>query len=350
MQAITSFIEKRKSLFLRIAAVVLPLIILTVLIAPTAFAQTTYVITDGDQVKVYTTFATDPIAVLSQAGVALEEDDIYTTQPGDGVSEITIQRNQTITINNCGQQMQVNSYGETLEMLLDRLGIPTHGDYTVSAALNTETFDGMEVSVDCVVETEQTYTEDIPFETVYREDPTMPLGQEKVLVAGTKGQLLKTANVVYKNSQQVSNTVIRETVAQQPVDRVVAVGTGTEVGAEGKPIIGDGYIITADGQMLTYSETAQFKATAYSHLDEGCDMITATGTTVRTGTIAVDPKVIPYGTRMFIVSNDGKYVYGIGTAEDCGGGIKGMRLDLYFDTRAKCFQFGVRQCTVYFLD
>lgn len=350
MQAITSFIEKRKSLFLRIAAVVLPLIILTVLIAPTAFAQTTYVITDGDQVKVYTTYATDPIAVLSQAGVALEEDDIYTTQPGNGVEEITVQRSQTITINNCGQQMQVNSYGETLEMLLDRLGIPTHGDYVVSASLNTETFDGMEVSVDSIVEMEQTYTEDIPFETVYREDPNMPQGQEKVLTEGTKGQLLKTANVVYKNAEQISNTVIKETVALQPVDRVVVVGTGTDASGEAKPVIGDGYIITADGQMLTYSKTAQFKATAYSHMDEGCNMITATGTTVRTGTVAVDPKIVPYGTRMFIVSNDGKYVYGIGTAEDCGGGIKNMRLDLYFDTRAKCFQFGVRQCTVYFLD
>ena len=326
MQAITSFIEKRKSLFLRIAAVVLPLIILTVLIAPTALAQTTYVITDGDQVKVYTTFATDPIAVLSQAGVALEEDDIYTTQPGNGVEEITVQRNQTITINNCGQQMQVNSYGETLEMLLDRLGIPTHGDYVVSTALNTETFDGMEVSVDCIVQMQQTYTEDIPFETVYREDPNLPQGEEKILTEGAKGQLLKTADVVYKNSEQISSSVVRETVALQPVDRVVAVGTAVDASEEAKPIIGDGYIITADGQMLTYSETAQFKATAYSHLDEGCNMITATGTTVRTGTIAVDPKVIPYGTRMFIVSNDGKYVYGIGTAEDCGGGIKDMRL------------------------
>ena len=350
MQAITSFIEKRKSLFLRIAAVVLPLIILTVLIAPTALAQTTYVITDGDQVKVYTTFATDPIAVLSQAGVALEEDDIYTTQPGNGVEEITVQRNQTITINNCGQQMQVNSYGETLEMLLDRLGIPTHGDYVVSTALNTETFDGMEVSVDCIVQMQQTYTEDIPFETVYREDPNLPQGEEKILTEGAKGQLLKTADVVYKNSEQISSSVVRETVALQPVDRVVAVGTAVDASEEAKPIIGDGYIITADGQMLTYSETAQFKATAYSHMDEGCDMTTATGTTVRTGTVAVDPMIVPYGTRMFIVSNDGKYVYGLSTAEDCGGGIKDMRLDLYFDTKEKCFQFGVRQCTVYFLD
>ena len=79
-------------------------------------------------------------------------------------------------------------------------------------------------------------------------------------------------------------------------------------------------------------------------------MITATGTTVHIGTVAVDPTVIPYGTRMFIVSNDGQYVYGLSTAEDCGGAIKGNRLDLYYPTLAEAFQFGIRNCTVYFLD
>ena len=78
--------------------------------------------------------------------------------------------------------------------------------------------------------------------------------------------------------------------------------------------------------------------------------ITATGTTVRVGTVAVDPTVIPYGTRMFIVTNDGTYIYGIGTAEDCGGAIVGNELDLYFDTDAECWEFGVKGCTVYFLD
>ena len=79
-------------------------------------------------------------------------------------------------------------------------------------------------------------------------------------------------------------------------------------------------------------------------------MITATGTTVHIGTVAVDPKVIPYGTRMFIVTNDGSYVYGISTAEDCGSSIKNNRVDLYMPTTAECFRFGVKDCTVYFLD
>ena len=71
--------------------------------------------------------------------------------------------------------------------------------------------------------------------------------------------------------------------------------------------------------------------------------------TVRLGTVAVDPTVIPYGTRMFIVSNDGAYIYGIATAEDCGGGVKGNHIDLYFPTVDECWEYGVRSATVYFL-
>ena len=74
-----------------------------------------------------------------------------------------------------------------------------------------------------------------------------------------------------------------------------------------------------------------------------------TGTTVRIGTVAVDPRVIPYGTRMFIVSNDGCYVYGLSVAEDCGGAIKGKRLDLYMPTLSEAFDYGRRPVTVYFL-
>ena len=351
MQAITSYVEKRKSLLIRVASMVLPMVILLALLVPTVFAQTTYVITDGDQVKVYTTFASNPASVLNQAGFELGEDDTYTTQPGDGVSEITVQRSQLITVNNCGEQIQVSSYGETLEMLLNRLGIPSYGAYSVSLPLDTETYDGMEVTVSCTVEMEQTYTVDIPYESIECFDPSLPEGQREVLVEGVIGQVRKTANVTYVDSKETSHNVISETVIQQPVNEIIMVGTGTEETANSKaPAIGDGVIVTADGEVLTYSRKEQYTATAYTHTDAGCNMTTATGTTVRMGTVAVDPTMIPYGTRMFIVANDGSYIYGIGTAEDCGGAIKGNRLDLYFGTDAECWQFGVRGCTVYFLD
>lgn len=349
MRVYSPAITETKKRIVRIVALLLPLIVLMPLLSQPAFAQTTYVITDGEEVTVHKTFETNPAHVLDEAGLNLDADDVYTTQPGDGVSEITVQRGQQITISYCGEPMIATSYGETLESLFNRLGIPAYGHYEVSLPLETQTFDGMEVVVTSVVEMEQTYTEELAFETTYCEDPNLAEGEEILVQEGAAGQVSYRANVVYVNSQEQSRTVLEEKVIQQPVKKIVRVGTGTGV-QTGEPAIGDGVIITADGEVLTYSRAEQFKATAYTHTDAGCDMTTATGTTVHVGTVAVDPKVIPYGTRMFIVTNDGKYIYGLGTAEDCGGAIKGNRLDLYFPTDPECWAFGVRNCTVYFLD
>lgn len=351
MQAITSFIEKKKNVFLRVASLLLPVVILVTLLAPTVFAQTTYVITDGDQVKVYTTYATDPASVLDKAGFQLGEEDTYTTQPGDGVSEITVKRLQNITVSYCGEEMQMTGYGETVQELMDRMGLATGTGYSVSVPMDTETYDGMEFYVDSVAHMEQTYTEDIPYEVIEVQDPNLPEGVRQVVTKGVVGQMTKTAEVTYVNALEKSNNVISETVTLQPINEIVSVGTGENVDmSTGKPIIGNGWIVTAEGEVLTYSRTDQFRTTAYTHLDSGCDTITATGTTVRVGSVAVDPKVVAYGTRMFIVCNDGSYVYGLATAEDCGGGIKGNEIDLYMPTRKEAFQYGVRRCTVYFLD
>lgn len=350
MQVFAPFVMKRKNMVIRLAALIVTVACVIGVMAQTVFAKNTYVITDGDQVKVYSTYATDTAEVLTQAGVQLDADDTYTTQPGDGVSEITIQRSQSITVNYCGEMLVATSYGETLEDLLNRVGVPAHGEYTVSLPMDTLTFDGMEVVVKHIVEQEEVYTVEIPYETTYCNDPSLAVGQEQIVVPGVVGQMRVKANVVYVNAKEDSRTVLGETVVTQPVNQIVAVGTGTEETLDASaPAIGDGVIITADGEVLTFTKSMQFKTTAYNHEDAGCDMITATGTTVRLGTVAVDPRVIPYGTRMFIVSNDGKYVYGIATAEDCGGGVKGNHIDLYFPTTDECWQYGVRSATVYFL-
>ena len=68
------------------------------------------------------------------------------------------------------------------------------------------------------------------------------------------------------------------------------------------------------------------------------------------GTIAVDPTVIPYYTKMFIQTSNGSRVYGMGTALDCGGAIKGNIVDLWFPTKADCYSWGRRNVTVYILD
>ena len=339
---------KKQELLIKIMAAAILLVSTIGLLSQTASAQTTYVITDGENVTLHTTYETDPVQVLSEAGLELDTDDTYITQEGTGISEIKVQRNQTVVIDNCGKETAITTYGETVGELLERMDVPMDGNTQVSLPLETMTYDGMELEVKRTVRKVEVYTTAVPFETEYVEDETLPDGTEVVRTEGVNGQKECLASVLYVDGQETSRIVLREAVLQEPVNAVIAVGTGAAQ-EEVSYVVGDGTITLSTGEVLTFTHAGQFKATAYTHTDAGCDMTTATGTTVRRGTVAVDPRVIPYGTRMFIVTNDGRYIYGVSTAEDCGGAIKGNRLDLYFSTNSQCVQFGIRNCTVYFL-
>lgn len=348
MHKIKRLALERKVLFIRVAAILLPLAIALLLLSQTAFAQTTYVITDGTQVLVHTTSATDPETVLGEAGLKLGADDTYTTQAVDGGSEICIRRGQRIRIDYYGELIEASSIGENVQELLKRLNLSWNADDSISLPLETQTYDGMELSIASVIHQEQTYTSVLPHETVYCSDASLPEGEEKILTQGVDGQMICTARVTYVNGKETQRQVLSEQVVSQPVTEFVARGTALEpeTEAEQKPIIGDGIITLPTGEVLTYTGVITSLATAYC--DKGT---TATGTQARVGAIAVDPRVIPYGTRMFIVSADGEYIYGIATAEDTGSRkhIIGTRIDLYFDTKAECVQFGNRDCLVYFL-
>ena len=349
MQILIPFAAKRRGMLIRLVSMLLPMACLLVLLSQTVFAQNTYSITDGEQTVYLTSYATSPDAVLNEAGFRLDTGDYYTTQTENGIYDITVQRAANVTVDHCGEELQVVSYGETVRDLLARLEIPTGNDYIVSLPLDTLVREDTHLTVTHVVRTQESYTVDIPFETVYVDDPAMPENEEQVITKGEAGQVLRTANVVYYNAKETSRTVVNETLLKQPAQQIVARGTGENDPTKAKPIIGDGYIILPTGEKLTYYKKSTFEATAYTHYDAGCDTTTATGSKVRWGVVAVDPKVIPYGTRMFIINKAGGYVYGLATAEDCGGAIKGKRIDLYMPTLREAFAFGRQDCTVYFL-
>lgn len=193
---------------------------------------------------------------------------------------------------------------------------------------------------------EEQYTAVLPNKTIRCSDPDLPEGTETVLREGNNGEILCTALVTYADGVERERKILSQKVRIQPTDRIVAVGIGPRVRQKQELIIGDGIIRLPTGEVLTYSKVMTSLATAYC--TKG---LTATGTQARVGAIAVDPEVIPYGTRMFIVSKDGEYVYGIATAEDCGSKdhIYDTRIDLHFDTYEECINFGARYCRVYFL-
>lgn len=251
-----------------------------------------------------------------------------------------------------GKTIHTTSSGETVAQLLARMELAVGELDALSPAPETETENGMTIRVDQTVCQRQTYAVTIPREVVRCNSDALPAGMEETLVSGADGELLRTADVTYRNGLEVSRDILREDVVRAPIAAIIAVGTGDPAEPAiptDLPRIDSDTITLPTGEVFSYTHTAQIRATAYTHTDKGCNMITATGSTVHIGTVAVDPRYIPYGTRMFIMASDGSYIYGIAEAEDCGGDIIGDRMDLYLPTFEDCIAFGRRVCTVYFL-
>ena len=349
MQVFSPLMSRSNSRLVRALAFVLPMVVLlTGLLSQTVSAENTFVIKDGESVTVYTGASTDPAEVLAQAGVSLRDEDFFTHEESDGVSQITVCRSQIITVDNCGQITRVQSYGESVSSLLTRMGIAHTGEYALNVGLDAKTYDGMQIVVSSMFTQEQKFTRQMPYQVIHREDPRMAEGVEVVTQEGVTGEAICTAMVTYKDGVEVARNTVDVEVITKPVHKIIVRGTGEAMEEQTYPIIGDGYIILETGEVLTYTHSDTFMATAYTSWVEDVIDMTATGTHARHGAVAVDPKVIPYGTRMFIVTADGEFVYGIATAEDCGGGVKGKHIDLFFETLAEC-DFGRQDITVYFL-
>ncbi|MDR3563389.1 MAG: 3D domain-containing protein [Negativicutes bacterium] len=104
------------------------------------------------------------------------------------------------------------------------------------------------------------------------------------------------------------------------------------------------YMERAGSEPSRYSRSLIMSASAYTRFDDGCGEYTSRGHLLRKGLVAVDPHVIPLGTRLYIPG------YGFAIADDTGGAIKGNRIDLSFESRGEAFQFGRQRVTVYILD
>lgn len=347
MSKLKKYAMHKDNAFVRFAIMLIVPVLLIGSVAMNAYAESGYVIQDGGVRQVVFSDATEPDQVLADAGIEVARADIVEMNEEGMRPEITVRRAMLIRINNGGQSIVTHSYGETVGELLERTRLTLNEGDVIDVDLTAETYDGMQLNIDRWTTVTETFTEAVSYNTEYVDEKLMLKGDEKVVTEGVDGVVEHTATITYFNGQEVSREVLSSEQIVDPVNQVIA--RGTLEAEEGKLTIADGVIVTPEGEVYTYNKTMKVKATAYTHTDAGCDKITATGTTVHWGTVAVDPRIIPYGTKMFIVSNDGKFVYGLSAAEDCGGSIKGNRVDLYMPTTKQCFSFGVRNCTIYFL-
>lgn len=197
-------------------------------------------------------------------------------------------------------------------------------------------------------------TEVIPYTTLRTPSPDLPLGEERIIQAGSEGILIYDYEVIYQNGVELSRLLLAET-EKAAIQEIIAVGTAVSSVEQDDRIAevqknndGSGILTFASGGTMKFSAIKDVTATAYTAGRGGAGYITASGTPARPGAVAVDRRVIPLGSKLYIVTNDGKYVYGIAVAEDTG--VIGNRVDLYYDDYDECIIFGRRAATIYILE
>ena len=308
---------------------------------------TTCYVTDGGAHYYLFTYGETAEEVLGGLGIRLSPEDRVTEQVSGGARRICVERRQTVTVVTPAEQRTVTTYGQTVGALLGELGLYPDRGLRLTCDPGRQTFDGMEIRLVRMQCYETQTRQLLPFQTVYLESPSLEEGETFELCSGRAGQLCVTERVFLQNGIQVGRTALAVSTLVTPRSRIVLCGVDRTVRVRESNVPEGGVIEAGTGELLRYSRALRCEATAYSC--DGAQGITATGTIARVGAIAVDPRFIPYGTQVYIVTDDGAYVYGPATAEDTGA-FTGNRIDLYFDTTAECWEFGRRMCTVYILD
>ena len=175
-----------------------------------------------------------------------------------------------------------------------------------------------------------TSTEAIPYETQIIETAELERCIEVIAQGGVDGEKQVTVTQTIQGGQVVKEEVT-EVITRQPVPAIIKTGNQAPT-------------VMVNGQALAYKTALDVKATAYTPYDAGCTGITSTGTRAGYGTLAVDPRVIPYGSRVYVPG------YGVCVASDCGGAIKGNRIDVCYESLSEAYAWGVQNLTIYILE
>lgn len=300
------------------------------------------VIADGDQNINISTFKSTVAEVLAEKGIEVGPDDMLVADPSQKLADnmrIEIKRAKPVKIITSDRDYLLHTVAETVREAIEEAGV------TLSALDRVEPgMDTLIKAVDniIVLKVEEKIIkefETIPFENQIKPNENLEKGFTKVVSKGKDGKKEISIKVVYENGEEVKREIVGEKIIQEPVAGIIEEGTKTT-------------LISSRGTVTRFVKAMEMVATAYDatfastgktpdHPQYG---ITRSGLRVRPGIVAVDPKVIPLGTWLYVEG------YGEALAADTGGAIKGNRIDLYFESPEDVAKYGKRKVKVYILD
>ncbi|MGJ7923159.1 ubiquitin-like domain-containing protein [Neobacillus sp. LXY-4] len=295
-------------------------------------AKQVQLVTDGEKKTVWTT-ATTVAQLLKEQKIALNEHDEVLPRPDAKLtskSKVKVNRAFNLTFIDGGIGYQVWSTSTTVADFLVQQGIKLNQLDRVEPKPEQILKENDTVKVIRVEKVTDVVEEPVEFATITQKDDNLAQGTEKVVQEGQQGLIQRTYEIVKENGKEVIRNILNETKIKDKQDKIVAVGTLTLAQQISRG--------SAAGQELYVSSTA------YTASCNGCSGTTATGINLRANpdvkVIAVDPSIIPLGTKVYVEG------YGYAVAADTGSAIKGYKIDVFLPSQADAYRWGVRKVKI----
>ncbi|GAC92321.1 hypothetical protein KN10_2757 [Anoxybacillus flavithermus NBRC 109594] len=291
-------------------------------------------VVDGVEKKLRTTAKTVK-DVLHIQQIELRDYDQVSPNVNEVVKEnmkIVISKAFPITLNDGGKQQQVWSTSTTVADFLAKQHITLRELDRVQPKLNEMIQPNTKINIVRVEKVTDVVEEPVNYTVVKKKDAQLEKGKQKVISEGEKGLVAKQYEVVLENGKEVSRKLIKTETIKPSKNRIVAIGT--------KPVAR----ILASRGSGEVTEELYVIATAYTAYCGGCSGTTATGVNLRANpnakVIAVDPRVIPLGTKVYVEG------YGYAVAADTGKNVKGYKIDLFFPDKSAAYRWGTKRVKI----
>ena len=327
-----------------IAAIVVALLLLGA--AFVGSRKTVVIAYDGQEIQV-STLAGTVGDVLEKQDITIGDDDKIIPKMSEKIEDgmkITIHRAFEIKLVDGQVEKSIFTTQTDVKGLIDSLNIKLKEEDRIEPRLEESVREGQVIKITRVTREVAVETQELPFQTVFKNNDSLEKGKTKKIQEGKKGLKEIKFEVLYEDGIEAEREVIEENIVEDAVNEIVEKGTLTMVA-------------TSRGDNIRYSKVITMNATAYDMSFQSTGKrpgdkyygITASGTKLRPGVVAVDPNVIPLGTKLYIESIDKTSDYGYASAEDRGGSIKGNKIDLFFESAQAVKKFGRRTVKVYIL-
>lgn len=301
------------------------------------------VLSIDDQATTYYTTEDTVGDFLEAEAITVGEHDQLSTDLSEAIEDdMTVALDQAvqITINDGGEKSEVWTTTDTVGDLLSEESITLDELDRLEPKESENVTDDTTVTITRVEKVTDVVEESTDYATVKKNDSSLEQGKEQVVESGEPGLVEKKYTVTLENGEEVDRELISENVKKESTDQVVAVGT--------KKVQTTATNTVSRGDSST-TKTLYMHATAYNWDCNTCSGSgkTATGYNLKAnpnGVIAVDPNVIPLGTKVYVEG------YGYAVARDTGGNIKGNRIDVHLPSQAAAMRFGSKQVKVEILD